>query len=281
MNTLTSPENALSTVRFLMTRGEVDEAAQPLVHLWSALPAEGHPEQLIGLHSVTLELADRFPLSESVSTVLHHATFAYAQADDFHTATVMATRMVAVWRARCQAGATADALKGHLHALDTLAGVFRARGMTGAIGGCLVELVEWHFNFGNSVGVAWALRELGALAFLSGDLDNAVAKLTRADEIYGEDADEPSVAEERAECHVLLARVLLARGDDDSARHWLDQALNFLTGDAAAEARSLLDAVRTGGELPEPAVLVVGEFGVPAWAPAGKPPVSRSAARAR
>jgi hypothetical protein len=265
MNTMTTPDNTLSTIRFLMTRGEVDDASQSLVHLWSTLPADGRPEQLIDLHGVTLELADRFPLSESVSSVLYHATFAYAQAEDFSTATVMAKRMVAVWRARCQAGATVEALKGHLHALDTLAGVFRARGMTGAIGGCLVELIEWHFNFGNSVGVAWALRELGALAFLSGDLDNAVSKLTRADEIYAEEADEPSVAEERAECHVLMARVLLARGDDDSAQQWLDQAVNFLTGDAAAEARLLREAVRAGEELPAPVVLVVGEFGLPAW----------------
>lgn len=278
---MTSPDNALSTVRFLMTQGNVDEAARTLVDLWSTLPVDSRPEQVVGLHSVTSELTDRFPLSESVSSVLYHATFAYARAEDFHTATVMAMRMVGVWRARCQADATAEALKGHLHALDTLAGVFRARGMTGAIGGCLVELIEWHFNFGNSVGVAWALRELGALAFLSGDLDNAVAKLTRADEIYGEDADEPSVAEERAECHALLARVLLARGDDDSARQWLDQALNFLTGDAAAEARLLLDAVRTGGELPEPVVLVVGEFGVPAWRPVETSPIRGAAARAR
>lgn len=87
MIALTSPDNALSTIRSLMAQGDVDEAARMLVHFWSTLPVNDRPEQVLRLHSATSELADRFPLSESVSSVLYHATFAYAQVDDFHTAT--------------------------------------------------------------------------------------------------------------------------------------------------------------------------------------------------
>ncbi|WP_433262728.1 hypothetical protein ACQPZF_30275 [Actinosynnema sp. CS-041913] len=154
------------------------------------LPSGSQEIDAVRFHSLSLELADRFPLAESASKLLYQATVAYARMNDFAAATATAARMVSVWRALCQANPTDDALSGHAHALDTLAGIYRARGMADEVAACLVELVEWHLACGNTVGVAWALRELGALAFRSGDLDNAAKKLTRADELYAEDAED-------------------------------------------------------------------------------------------
>jgi tetratricopeptide (TPR) repeat protein len=134
-------------------------------------------------------------------------------------------------------------------------------------------LIEWNFDYGNTVGVvAWAVRELGALAFIAGDLDNAEAKFTRAHEMYAEDAEDASVAREHAECHVLLGRVRRAQGDDDAAQHWFKQASNYLTDEAAEEVQSLMDAVQSGKELPEPAVLKIGESGLPIWESTEFPP---------
>lgn len=262
---MTSPDDVLSAVRFHMTQGEVDEAAESLAFLWSASAADRRSKEVIRLHNLSLELADRFPLSVSVSPVLHGAAVAYVQAGDFLGATEMARRMVSVWRGRCQADPTEDALVRHAHALDTLAGVYRARGMPGAVVGCLVELVEWHFVCGNNAGVAWAVRELGALAFLAGDLGKAAQSFTRADEIYAEDAADIEVARERAECHVLLGRLAHAEGDRDAARHWFEKALGSLTDDAAQEAQGLVAALDAGNALPDPVVLKVGEFGCPNW----------------
>ncbi|MEU4800956.1 tetratricopeptide repeat protein [Actinosynnema sp. NPDC023587] len=262
---MTSPDNVLSVVRFCMTKGEVDEAVELLGYLWAALPS-GRPEiDVPKLHGVSLELADRFPVARSVSTLLYGATVTYAKLGDFPAATVTASRMVSVWRASCQANPTHDALSGHAHSLDTLASVYRARGMNDGVIACLVELVEWNFTCGNQVGVAWALRELGALAFLSGKLDNAAKKFARADELYAEDAGDPSIAQERAECHVLLGRLAHEKGDADEAVEWFEKALDHLEGGAAEEVRELIGAIGGGRALPPPGAVQVGEFGRPIW----------------
>ncbi|MEV0682210.1 hypothetical protein AB0I60_37405 [Actinosynnema sp. NPDC050436] len=254
-------------------KGEVDQAAEVLGVLWAALPSGRSEIHRTRLHGVSLELADRFPMAESVSTLLYKATVAYGQMDDFPAATTTASRMVSVWRARCQSGPTDEALCRHAHALDTLASTYRARGMREAVAGCLVELVEWHFTYGNSVGVAWALRELGALAILSGHLEGASTKLIRADELYADCAEDSEIASERAECHVLLGRLARAKGRLHVAEQWFNKALECLKDGAAEEARALRDATRGGQPLPSTSILVVGEFGLPIWGPPRAPSV--------
>ncbi|WP_433263998.1 hypothetical protein ACQPZF_33805 [Actinosynnema sp. CS-041913] len=90
-------------------------------------------------------------------------------------------------------------------------------------------------------------------------------KLTRADEIYAEEAGDIAVALERAECQVLLGRAALAEGDDEVGRRRLEEALKHLNDDAAHEVRTLLAAVEAGRKPPEPVVLKIGEFGRPTW----------------
>lgn len=263
--TMTSLSRMLINVRFQTMQGEVEEAAHSLLHVWPGALTEGRADDVVKLHDTTLELADRFPVAEAVSHVLHRATVAYARAGDFTAATVTAARMVSVWRARCQQNPTPTNLAGHIHALDTMAGISRARDMTAPVFGCLVELAEWHLTHGNDVGVAWALRELGALALRSGDLANAAEKFTRADEIYADEAGDPAIAEERAECHVLLGRLAYINDDHENARVWFERAAAHLQGDAENEVRSLMDALDIGNPLPEPRLLRVGVFGLPFW----------------
>ncbi|NUT49921.1 MAG: hypothetical protein HOV94_21815 [Saccharothrix sp.] len=178
-----TPDQILSTARTCMTKGDATDAAALLEYSWLTTSTDGRPSDIGELHAITLELADRFPLSEAVSTLLYRATVTYAEREVFSAAGWMATRMPGVWRARCQAELTTDTLTGIFHALDTLAGVSKAQGAVDVVIRCLVELIEWSFDCGNTVGVVWAVRELGALAFMAGDLDNAVAKFTRANEL--------------------------------------------------------------------------------------------------
>ncbi|XVS62332.1 tetratricopeptide repeat protein [Actinosynnema sp. CA-299493] len=262
---MTSLSRVLINVRFHMMQGEVEEAVRSLVDEWPGALAEGCADDVVRLHETTLELADRFPLAEAVSHVLHRATVAYARAGDFTAATVTAARMVSVWRARCQRNPTPDNLAGHIHALDTMAGIFRARDMAASVVGCLVELAEWHLTHGNNIGVAWALREIGALALRSDNLTNAAEKFTRADEIYADEAGDPSAAEERAECHVLLGRLAYINGDHETARLWLERAAVHLKDDAEGEVRSLIEELSKGDPLPELRILKVGVFGLPFW----------------
>lgn len=274
-----APEKFISTARVYMAAGEVDDAAELLTCLWWVLDtADGANAVVVDrLDRVTGELADRFPLAESVSKMCYHATCAYVVGGDLISATRTASRMVAVWRARAQEDPSGEAMIGHLHALDTLAGVFRARGRVNDIKACLVELVEWHLDHGTPVSVAWGVRELGALALLGGELENAAAKFTRADELYGEDPEEaadPGVAAERAECRVLLGRVCSAQGRNDLARDWFEAALDALPeGDEAREVRGLLEAARLGVELPQPELLRIGEFGHPDFRKPDLPPL--------
>ena len=259
---MTPFNHMLVSVRFHMMQGKVEQAAGSLAHEWAAGPTEGGADDIVKLHNTTLELADRFPVTEVVSGVLHRATAFYAGTGNFVSAAVTAGRMVSVWRARCQQNPTSHNLAGHIHALDTLAGIHRARDMTDAMVGCLVELAEWHLTHGNDVGVAWALREIGARALLDGDLPNAAEKFTRADEIYAQESDDPATAEERAECHVLLGRLAHTKGDHENARLWFERAAERLKGDAEAEVRALVEALDANEHLPELHVLKVGVFGL-------------------
>ncbi|MEU4801371.1 hypothetical protein [Actinosynnema sp. NPDC023587] len=257
------PERILSAARIAMTEGAVVDAEKLLTHLWLTLPDGADPPYLDELKSTSVELADRFPLEDSTSNLMYCATVAYAKAGAFLAATGTAERMLSVWRARCQRKPTADTLCHHAHALDTVAGTYQARGMSAAVRGLLVELAEWHFTSGNDVGFAWALRELGALALLAGDWDNAAKKFHSAQRIYDDEAHDPAVAQERAECQVLSGRLAYATGDVDSARQWFGQALENLSGEAVEEVHALLRAAGSGEPLPELEVLRVGVFGRP------------------
>ncbi|MBW4717039.1 tetratricopeptide repeat protein [Saccharothrix obliqua] len=267
------PIDVLADVRLRMIKGEVGEAADALAALWALLARGDRGIDVAKLHSVSIELADRFPLAEPVSMLMHHATVAYAQLGDFLAATSTAARMVSVWRATCQADPTGDALIRHAHALDTLAAVYRARGMPDEVTGCLVELIEWHFIGDNRVGVAWAVRELGTLALLADDLDNAAHKFARSDEIYAEEGDAAELRRERAECHVLMGRLAYRQGNTTAALHWFGAALEHLAEDTAAEVRAFMRAAEAGIPQPPSKLLPIGEFGQPIWT---APPTSRN-----
>lgn len=250
-----STKEVLAAVRHHMTQGEVAEAVDLLAHLWSTDPTAPH--------HVTLELADRFPLSPEASTLLDHAVGVCTAAGALTAAAEMARRKLAIWRARCQADPGPEALDGHLGALDALARVHRAQGNPDGVIRCLAEVMEWQLSHGHRSGVAWAMREMGAVAWTEGDLDTAVRRLTHADEVYGEVADDPEVARERAECRVLLGRVRRSQGDDAEAHRWFTEALDDLEGPEAAEVHALLWAMEVGSALPEPVTLTAGEFGRP------------------
>ncbi|MCC8250280.1 hypothetical protein [Saccharothrix luteola] len=128
------------------------------------------------VHRATLDLAARHPSSESAAVPPEVAAQVYARMGLFQAATTMATRAVELRRDLSPESATEDRLAHHVFALDLLASTFRARGMTDAVTGCLVQLVELHF-----------------------ECDNAVAKFTRADELYAEYDTDTAIAEERGE----------------------------------------------------------------------------------
>ncbi|GAB2977258.1 tetratricopeptide repeat protein [Saccharothrix stipae] len=207
---------------------------------------------------------------------LEVAAQVYARLGRFPAATRLAEQAVEVRRGLCLESATEDRLGKHAYALDLLASIFRARGMTDAVTGCLVQLVELHFECGNSAGVAWAVRELGAQALLSGDPDNAVVQFTRAVELYAEcgeddrdDDCDDELAEERGECRVLLGRARLAQGDREAALLCFKRAVDDFA-DAGAhelvrEVTALQDAVSSAAEPPAPALLKVGDFGLAEW----------------
>ncbi|MEV0677208.1 hypothetical protein AB0I60_11875 [Actinosynnema sp. NPDC050436] len=259
-------DDYLSTAKAAMMVGAVDDAAKLLNHLWRKYAAIDAVEY-DGLWAITIELADRFPLARSTSDLLHRTAVTLAARGDLRAATEAAARMLSVWRARCQQDRSTDSLFGHAHASDVLAGIYRARGMVDEVVGLLVELAEWHFTTENDLGFAWALRELGAIALLRGDLDNAAGKFARADEIYGSDSSDSAVAEERAECRVLRGRVAHARGDHRDAERWFALASQHLTGEAGSEAGLLLAATVDGSPLPATRVLTVSTFGVRACCP--------------
>ncbi|XVS66693.1 tetratricopeptide repeat protein [Actinosynnema sp. CA-299493] len=253
----------------------VDQLAERLSGQWLEVPHGYGLAAALEVHRATLDLADRHPLAESAADPLEIAAQVYARMGLFQAATTMAARAVELREAHCLDLATEDRLVRHVFALDLLASTYRARGLTDAITGCLVQLVELHFTCGNNAGVAWAVRELGAHALLTGDLDNAIAKFTRADELYSEDSEtnennqDPELASERGECRVLLGRARLARGDRESALLWFKRAVDdFTTADADAlvlETETLQTAVQSGAELPPPDLLVIGDFGTTTW----------------
>lgn len=249
----------------------VDQTAERLRCQWLEIPHTYGLAATLEVHRATLDLATRHPLAESAAVPLEVAAQVYARMGLFLAATTMAARAVELRRDLCLDQATADRLGRHVFALDLLASIYRARGMTDAITGCLVQLVEMHFICENNIGVAWAVRELGAHALLTGDLDNAIAKFTRADELYTEyDPDtDPDLSTERGECRVLLGRARLAQGDRESALLWFKRAADdFTTAGADAlvlETEALQTAVHSSAEPPPPDQLVIGDFGVIAW----------------
>jgi hypothetical protein len=118
--------------------------------------------------------------------------------------------------------------------------------------------------------VAWAVRELGAQALLSGDPDHAVVQLTRAAELYAEcDDHDGELAEERGECRVLLGRARLAQGDREAALLCFKRAVDDFAGVGAdelvREVTALRDAVHSATEPPAPDLLRVGDFGLAEW----------------
>ncbi|MER5264322.1 hypothetical protein ABTZ99_19830 [Actinosynnema sp. NPDC002837] len=247
----------------------VDQVAERLRCQWLEVPHSYGLAATLEVHRATLALAERHPLSESAAVPLEVAAQVYARMRLFQAATTMTTRAVGIRRDLCLELATEDRLAHHAFALDLLASIYRARGMADAITGCLVQLVEMHFTCENNAGVAWAVRELGAHALLTGDLDNAVAKFTRADELYAEYDADTGIAEERGECRVLLGRARLAQGDRESALLWFKRAADDFTitgADALVlEAEALQTAVHSSTEPPEPDLLVIGDFGVAHW----------------
>ncbi|MBB5800542.1 tetratricopeptide (TPR) repeat protein [Saccharothrix ecbatanensis] len=247
----------------------VDEEAARLRCQWLEVPHGYEPEATVALHRATLGFAERHPRSDFAAVPLEAAAQTYAVMGLLRPATTMAARAVEVRREACVESATDEQLGRHAFALDLLASIFRAQGMTDAVTACLVQLVEMHFAHANTAGVAWAVRELGAQALLAGDLDNAVAKLTRADELYNEYGDDPELAEERGECRVLLGRARLAQGDRESALLWFKRAAgDFTDAGAAAHAReveALQVAVCSSVEPPAPDLLSIGDFGSIDW----------------
>ncbi|MEU4762229.1 hypothetical protein AB0H12_03170 [Actinosynnema sp. NPDC023794] len=247
----------------------VDQVAVRLRCQWLEAPHGYGLAATLEVHRATLALAERHPLSESAAVPPEVAAQVYARMGLFLAATTMAARAVEIRRDLCLELATEDRLVRHVFALDLLASVYRARGMTDAIAGCLVQLVEMHFTCENNAGVAWAVRELGAHALLTGDLDNAVAKFTRADELYAEYDADVEIAEERGECRVLLGRARLAQGDRESALLWFKRAADDFTSAGAdalvLEAEALQTAVSSSTEPPAPDLLVIGDFGVTRW----------------
>lgn len=247
-------------VRACMAKGAVEDAATLLLHLWAEAPGAS------GLSELSVELADRFPLSEPAAEVLRAGAVATAGQGLFEVAARLAARELGVWRARCQADPTPGSLTGHVAALDVLASVRRALGEVDAAAACLTEVVEWQYDHGERAGVAWALRELGTLAIEAGELDRAAARLTRAVRLYGEQADEPPVRLARGGCRVLLGCVRWAQGNPASARVQLEAALaDFGDDDAAVDVLRLLEALDSGDDLPE-SVPLGAEFGRLGWA---------------
>jgi hypothetical protein len=167
-------DRVMKGVRACMAKGAVEDAATLLLHLWAEDP------DLRGLREVSVELADRFPLSDSAAEVLRTAALSSAERGLLPAAEELARREVGVRRARCQAEPTPESLTAHVGALDVLASVQRARGEDEAVEACLTEVVEWQYDHGDRAGVAWALRELGVLAIEAGDLALAGRRLTRA-----------------------------------------------------------------------------------------------------
>ncbi|GAA3462421.1 tetratricopeptide repeat protein [Saccharothrix longispora] len=237
-----------------MAEGDVSAAIGVVGGLWAsgAVP-----------HDLTLELADRFPTSEEVSALLGFAADRHVARGELVAATELGRRRVGVWRARCQEEPSPDNLDGHLGALDALAVVYLARDLPGQVVWCLAEVADWQVSHGHRIGVAWAYREMGAVALRAGDLPSAIRRLTRADEVYGEYSDDPDARCERAGCRVLLGRAARARGDDAGAREWFTAALSDLDGEAATEVHALLWAMEVGSPLPEPVAVGAGEFGRP------------------
>ncbi|WP_367133623.1 hypothetical protein [Saccharothrix sp. HUAS TT1] len=249
----------LKGVRTCMARGAVDDAATLLLHLWSEEPATP------GLRETSVELADRFPLSESAAEVLRCATVTSAERDWLPAAVELAKREVGVRRARCQADPTPESLSGHVAALDVLASVQRALGEEDTAAAFLAEVVEWQYDHGDRAGVAWALRELAVLAIGAGDLDRAVTRLTRAASLYREQPDDPAMRSACGECRVLLACVRWAQNRPAEARELLEAALaEFRDDDAAVDVLRLLEALDSGDDLPE-SVPLGGEFGQLSW----------------
>ncbi|GGP41517.1 tetratricopeptide repeat protein [Saccharothrix coeruleofusca] len=245
-----------------MAEDDPDTAAKLLQFLWVLLP--NNPELTKDeLRSVTFDLADRFPFSRSVPLPLREAVGAYVRAEDLTTATEVATRMVTLARALCREEPTEDTLHSHAFALDTLASVYRLRGMTEQFTACLVELIDVQFEHANPCGAAWGVRELGALDLLAGDLDAAVAKFSRAEQLYLENGEDAETSSELAECRVLLGRTALARGDRDTALVHFARALDGVTcgSTLAREVERLRDAAQRGQALPDTTVLRIGEFG--------------------
>ncbi len=73
------------------------------------------------------------------------------------------------------------------------------------------------------------LRDLGAVEFATGDLERADSLLARAQGIYERhDAPNPNEVNEHDQCRRQRAKVLLARGDYESATRVLQESLTFL-----------------------------------------------------
>ncbi|MFI9008772.1 hypothetical protein ACIGNX_16240 [Actinosynnema sp. NPDC053489] len=252
--------DVMKGVRVCMARGAVEDAATLLLHLWAEAPGTAR------LRETSLELADRFPLAEPAAEVLRCAALTSAGRGALPAAAELARREVGVWRARCQASPSPEALTGHVAALDVLASVQRALGEDEGVAACLAEVVEWQYDHGDRAGVAWGLRELGVLALEAGDLDLAGTRLTRAVALYREQADQAPVRLARGGCRVLLACVRWVQGRPAEARSSLEAALgDFGDDDAAVDVLRLLEALDSGGDLPE-SVPVGGEFGQLSWA---------------
>ncbi|RKT54011.1 hypothetical protein [Saccharothrix australiensis] len=262
-----STEQLLTTLHGHMTGGRVEESAKLLRQAWLVAPYRLTVDEIVGLHHATLEFADRHPRAESLSDGLHAAAVAYYRMAVLNGATVMAARMVELWRALCVEEANDDRLCHHAFALDTLASVYRARDMPEQVICCLIDLVEMQFTEGTVEGVAWAVRELGVEALLAGDVDDAVAKLSRAEQLYEDDGADAEYLGERAECRVLLGRAHSAKGDNASAGFWFKRALEDLPDDGplAQEVRDLVAAAGSGQGLPEARLLKVGDFGRMDW----------------
>ncbi|XVS64616.1 hypothetical protein ACQPYE_00695 [Actinosynnema sp. CA-299493] len=253
-------DRVMKGVRSCMARGAVENAATLLLHLWSETP------DLARLRETTLEFADRFPLADSAAEVLRCAAVTSAERGRLPAAEELAKREVGVRRARCQADPSAESLTAHVGALDVLASVQRALGEEDGVTACLAEVVEWQYDHGDRAGVAWALRELAVLAIEAGDLDRAGARLTRAVALYRDQAGDQAVRLARGGCWVLLACVRWAEGRPTEARALLEAALGeFGDDDAALEVLRLLEALDSGGDVPE-SVPVGGEFGQLSWA---------------
>lgn len=263
----------LSPVRERLRQDRPHEAARLLARLWEAVPEGTATAPVAGLRAATEELGRCATASPEIAAVLRRANRCYARNGHHRLAHWMGIHELAVWRARAASESTLreQTLTGYRDALHALARIDRALGRLHDVADGLDELLELQLVHGLSLtaDAAWTLRELGAVMLEGGRPDTVIQRyLRRADDIYAQLDKAPTVTRQRAVCHVLSGQAHWNAHRPTEAWLSFNRARTLLQDadpEAAAEIRTLMDAMPAGGELPRPKALVLAEFGLPAW----------------